>query len=362
MAGSSWQQTADLKQLLIKEARRFPYQQAVRLLHLILHHQAGKSLTEEERRLSLRTRPELSLSFSSSDIAAIEMIGAEPSRFQLTVTFLGLYGASSPLPTFYTEELLDEWREGQDLSRHFFDVINSELYELFFRGWAKYQLSYQLHERKDEATAERLFALLGLPEQVWRDRIRHPSRLLRYIGLTTQAPRSGAGLQAMIRDFVSSDQVEVRQCVRRLVPIPAQQRLALGQQGCRLGEDSFLGQEMAERGGKFQLLINASTADQFHNLLPDQPDFAEIVQLVRFYVDRPFAWDMVLSLPSSSVRAATLGGAQWAQLGWNTWLQSEVPHSPHPLSVILAGPEIGVHSAPDPARPCPRGGKKRDQS
>jgi len=356
MAGSSWQPTADLKQLLLEEAHRFPYQQAVRLLHLLLHREAGSSLSDEELNRAVHTRPELSLSFSSADIAAIEMICADPLRFQLTVTFLGLYGASSPLPTFYTEELLDEWREGQNLSRHFFDLINSGLYALFFRGWAKYQLSYQLHERKNENTLERLLALLGLPDQVWRDRIHRPSRLLRYIGLTTQAPRSGAGLQAMIRDFIASDQVNVRQCVRRLVAIPSHQRLSLGHQGCCLGEDSFLGQEMAERGGKFQLQIGANSADQFHNLLPDQPDFAEIVQLVHFYVDRPLAWDLVLSLPSPNVRATTLGGGQWSQLGWNTWLQTEVSQSPQPMSVILAGPEIGVHRPPDTARSSFRGG------
>ncbi|WP_051553821.1 type VI secretion system baseplate subunit TssG [Desulfobulbus elongatus] len=347
MAGPPWQQTADLKDILVSQARRFPYQQAVRLLHLLLEHEAGGILSDEERSRSVRTRPELSLSFSSSDIAAIDAVEEEPSRFQLTATFLGLYGASSPLPTFYTEELLDEWREGQDLSRRFFDVLNTGLYDLFFRGWAKYQLAYQLHERQNAETRERLFALLGLPEQVWRDRVRHPVRLLRYIGLTTQAPHSAAGLQAMIRDFLDSDQVEVRQCVQRLVAIPVQQRLLLGQQGHSLGEDTVLGQEMAERGGKFQLHIEAHTAEQFHDLLPDRPAFAEVVQLVRFYVDRPLAWDMVLSLPARDVQAVTLGGRQWSRLGWNTWLQTESSSSAQPLAVTLAGPEIGAHTPSD---------------
>lgn len=343
MADAPRQQTAALEERLLKEPHRFPFQQAVRLLHHLLRIKAEAPLTEDQLDDAVRSRPELSLAFAPADIVAIDRMGDDAGRFQLTVTFLGLYGTSSPLPTFYTEELLDEWREGQHLCRHFFDLVNHSLYTLFFRGWAKYQLPYQLHENRNERTGEQLFALLGLPDQLWRDRIRQPLRLLRLIGLTTQNPRSAAGLRAMLRDFLDTDRVEVEQCVRRRVTIPDRQRLLLGVQGCRLGEDSFVGAEMEERGSAFRLTIDAANAAQFHNLLPDRPTHAEIVELVRFYVDRPLVWDIQLSLPADAIQPATLGGGEdgcWAQLGWNTWLHTDgSPIDQHHTRVLLTGPD-----------------------
>lgn len=355
MAATPRQQTADLSDRLLSQAHRFPFQQAVRLLHHVLRIEAGSPLSEAQLDDAVRCRPELSLAFSPADIAAIDLIREDPKRFQLTLTFLGLYGSSSPLPTFYTEDLLDEWREGQALCRHFFDLINHGLYRLFFRGWAKYQLPYQLHENRNERTIEHLFALLGLPEALWRNQLRNPQALLRYIGLTSQHPRSAAGLRAMLRDWLESDAVEVEQCIPRRVPIAEEQRLLLGIQGHCLGEDSLLGLEMEERGSTFRVHIGAINAARFHSLLPDRPAFTELVELVRLYVDRPLVWDIQLTLPEESVQPTTLGGGEdgcWAQLGWNTWLHTDgAPLAPEQSRVRLIGPDLTTRdTAVPPAR------------
>lgn len=349
MAGPAWQQTAALSRRLASEAHRYPFQQAIRLLQQILRLEAEGPLNEAELDDAIRCRPELSLAFSPADVAAIEQLVDNPKRFQLTLTFLGLYGASSPLPTFYTEDLLDEWREGQALCRHFYDLINHGLYTLFFRGWAKYQLAYQVHENRSQRALALLFDLLGLPGPQWREQLNRPWTLLRHIGLISQHPRSAAGLAALIRDHLASDRVEVRQCVARWVAIPDQQRFLVGIQGCRLGEESMLGQAMEERGSKFRLAISAVNAARFHSLLPDQPAFAELTELVRLYVDRPLVWDLELALPAEAVAPATLGGGNegtWAQLGWNTWLHIDgAALHPDLASVLLAGPDIGAREA-----------------
>lgn len=360
MAGPPRQQITDLSNRLLQEAHRYPFQQAIRLLHQILRLEAEAPLSEAQLDDAVRSRPELSLAFAPSDIAAINLVGEDPKKFQLTLTFLGLYGASSPLPTFYTEDLLDEWREGQDLCRHFFDLINQGLYTLLFRGWAKYQLAYQLHENRNKRTYEHLFALFGLPEHLWKEKLHQPFALLRYIGLTSQNPRSAAGLQALLRDRLENDAIEVQQCVQRRVAIPKHQQLLLGRQGCRLGEESFLGLEMEERSSKFRLCIKAVNAAQFHNLLPDQPTFAEVVELVRLYVNSPLVWDLQLALPAESVQPTTLGGGEdsgWAQLGWNTWLHSDgFPLESEQTHVSLIGPDIGDQGHRNHTRPFAKGG------
>ncbi|MFO8111269.1 MAG: type VI secretion system baseplate subunit TssG [Desulfosalsimonadaceae bacterium] len=67
----------------------------------------------------------MSLAFPPADIDRIqEMDLQEHSGYEITANFLGLYGISSPLPTFYTEELMHEAAEDESVCRDFIDVIN----------------------------------------------------------------------------------------------------------------------------------------------------------------------------------------------------------------------------------------------
>ncbi len=57
---------------------------------------------------SIRFKPDASLAFPVSDIVSIEKTRNLPPRFEITTSFLGLYGSDSPLPDFYTKILLDQ--------------------------------------------------------------------------------------------------------------------------------------------------------------------------------------------------------------------------------------------------------------
>src|SRR5919108_3991821 len=107
---------------------------------------------------AVRVRPELSLAFPAADIAGIEKRG---EGYLVTARFLGLYGPASPLPTFYTEELLDEAAADACATREFLDIVNHRLYNLFFACAAKYRLFYQVAEGERREGIERLFCLAG---------------------------------------------------------------------------------------------------------------------------------------------------------------------------------------------------------
>jgi hypothetical protein len=75
--------------------------------------------------MKLRFRAAASLGFPAHEIAAAgweEGLNGEP-RFTLTVPFLGLYGPASPLPTFYTERLLQDEPASRN-QRDFLDIFN----------------------------------------------------------------------------------------------------------------------------------------------------------------------------------------------------------------------------------------------
>ena len=267
---------------------------------------------------AVRVRPELSLSFPAADIAGIEK---REEGYLVTARFLGLYGSASPLPTFYTEELLDEAAADASATREFLDIVNHRLYTLFFACAAKYRLFFQVAEEEKKEVVERLFCLAGLGEPKVRQRLPDPQSLLRYTGLLSQNPRSALGLRTLLRDALGVP-IEVIQCVTRRLPIPPEQRAQLGMSGCTLGVDAVIGSEKEDRMGMFRLRIGPLTREQFSAFLPGEAARQRLSHLVRSYLPGSLAWGLELLLAPGEAPAICLGAPQGARLGWDMWLGS----------------------------------------
>mgnify|MGYP001485213125 CR=1 FL=1 len=182
-----------IKEDLFSRGSSYSFIQAVRLLRFFMRAQGDEG--EEVMRRRIRVRPELSLDFPGNDIISVSRKATDPDKYFITATFLGLYGASSPLPTFYTEDLLEEASNDRSISRDFLDIINAPAYALFFKCRFKYSFSYNLMESGNQEMLERLYCLLGFGAEKIRDCFDEPHRFLRYIGLATQMPRCAEGLR-----------------------------------------------------------------------------------------------------------------------------------------------------------------------
>jgi type VI secretion system protein ImpH len=327
---------SDLREMLLEKGNRFSFIQAVRLLRGLLQQEGREPLGEEILQRRIRTRPELSLVFPNTDLSSIQEISEDPRRFLITATFMGLYGSSSPLPTFYTEDLLQEQAEDRSGSRGFIDLLHHPLYWLFFQIWGRYRLFYKVAEERDPAVLEKLYSFLGLGGEELRAQVPGAFGLLRYIGLTTLFPRSAEGLGVMLADALGEVRVRIRQCVERVVEIPPAQRLVLGVSGNRLGEDAHLGENLTERMGKFRVRVGPVDAETLHRTLPDTEPFARMRKVIGFYLDQPLAWDMQIALKAEEAESACLGGERWSRLGWNTWLVAGEAQ-PGELVATLAG-------------------------
>ncbi|NEX17110.1 MAG: type VI secretion system baseplate subunit TssG [Halochromatium sp.] len=311
---------------LLKNPRAFSFAQAVRLLRQA-YGPPGKQGEGVFLREQLRVRPELSLGFPPTDMTAIREITKQelgdeevPRRFEITATFLGLYGPSSPLPTFYTEELLDEQREDQTVSRDFLDVLNHRFFVFYFLADLHYKLVRRVCTEQDTEVLTRLYALAGLghPEML-SGPLRDPGSLLRAIGLLTQFPRSAAGLQHLLMDRLGVP-VEVVQCAPRKADIPLDQRAALGAQASTLGANSHIGTEADAASSKIQLRIGAMDAETFRRYQFGTPDYAELVRLICYFCTQPLEFDLQFLLAPDEAQPASLGSSEWSSLGCNAWM------------------------------------------
>ncbi|MHA7163043.1 type VI secretion system baseplate subunit TssG, partial [Burkholderia pseudomallei] len=187
-----------LEPVLLGEAKHFAYFQAIRLLRRIARERRGDAAGRPDAPLPIHTRPNLSLSFPDTDVERIDK--ADDGGYRVVANFFGLYGVSSPLPTFYTEDLIDEAFRGRHAARGFLDVLHRALYPLLFDAWLKHRLALRIVEERDEHALRPLYALAGVDARIARDAGLHEHALLRYVGLLSQRPRSAAGLRALLAD------------------------------------------------------------------------------------------------------------------------------------------------------------------
>lgn len=310
----------------------FSFSQAVRLLRQA-YGQGGADGYGSFLQEQLRVRPFLSLGFPGNDLVAVEKIpdpdeqaadeANRPQRFQITATFLGLYGPSSPLPTYYTEELLDEQSDDRSVSRDFLDLLNQGFFVLFSLADIYYRLSRRVCEEADEEILSRLFALTGLGHPEMRDKIfRHPGELLRTAGLLTQFPRSAAGLRALLADRIGAP-VQVRQCEPREAAIPSDQWCCLSRADNALGQSAWIGPKTPDAMGKIAITVGPLSAQLYRRYLPGSPEHDELLMLIRFYCTQPLAFDLALTMGPAEAQPGRIGESQWSQLGCDVWLMPD---------------------------------------
>jgi type VI secretion system protein ImpH len=309
-------------QALLEKPHAFSFFQAVQLLQ----RYAGGALVGRQGPASeeaLRFRPAVSLSFPAADLSGIEVKNATAQtrrRYCITTSFLGLHSSDSPLPTFYTEDLL--WKEtDQKAVRDFLDVFHHRALSLFYRAWEKYRYTVQFRHRGTDEFSRRVFSLVGLGTPALIDSTGFPAiRLLRYAGNITQRPRSAAVLSGMLRDYFALPSVDIIQCIERWVRIDSAQQNRLGNRNCTLGRDLTVGERVRDRSGKFRISVGPVGFLDFLRFLPIQKDHAAMVNLVRFYTTDRLDFDIEVKLRAEETPPLQLSSASPRRLGWTSWL------------------------------------------
>lgn len=324
MADQDGVETLAVKRRLLQKSERYSFFQAYRLLRLI-------ALKEGLPQADIKVRPNISLDFPGTDLSDISE--AAPGSYRLTANFLGLYGVTSPLPTFYSEHLLDEHHDGRRSNRDFLDIISQTIYPLFFRAWLKSRAHLRITEFNDERLLEIFHTFVGINQpQHFRDQPGF-SHLLRFAGLFSQFPRSAMGLRTIVAALYPNAQVEVVQQDEMWQPIPQEQRFHLGVQACTLGEDSHLGAKVRSRSNNLTLRIHNLEQEDFRSLLPGQNDFKKLSFIIRYYLIDPLQVRLDLQLRKGAAQPIELGAPHknWAELGRDTWLVDT--RSPHEARV-----------------------------
>jgi type VI secretion system protein ImpH len=321
MAGADRRSPADLNGDLFENPSSYSFYQVVRLLRLRAN-QDRPIASDKFLREQLRARPHLSLGFPGTDVVDVVESIDQVRRYLVSVSFLGLYGVSSPLPTHYTEDLIREEMDDQVVARDFLDILSGPIYRLLFQTWSKYRWALRVSEEEDQDCLERLFCLVGLGSESLRRSVPRPRRLLRYLGLFSQSPRSALGLRTLLSDALEVPSLEITPCLKHWVEISADQRCRLGGQGASLGEDCYLGAQIEDRMGKIRITAGPLEEDKFYGLLPGAPLNQEFGSLMNAYLNQPMDCELKLILNPEVIHTVILGRPKGSGLGKDSWVFS----------------------------------------
>ncbi|AIW13557.1 type VI secretion system baseplate subunit TssG [Vibrio tubiashii] len=310
-----------------KDSHDFSFYQAVLLLEK--HYQrlpdcefsaVGENKYFHQERIEFSVSPKLSFPKSDMDfIVHMERNGQQYSRIE--TNFLGLHGASSPLPASYTEKLAGR-EEEENPVKSFFDFFHNRYTSLLYRVWKKYRYHVQYQSGASDAFSGRILHLAGLSGVMQDCDVAELDRakILSYVNQLSTRTRSPKLIAGIVSHYFALQSVRIEEWVYRRVSIAECQRNKLNRMNCVLGQNLHLGQSIADLNGKFNLCIDDIDFATFRRFSYGGELHNTLVGLMRFILRDPMSWDLKLTVNLDTVPENKLGHGEGNRLGQTIWL------------------------------------------
>ena len=338
------------EQRLCEQGFGFDFFQAIRLLEHLTPEAQAVGFRGPASREAIHFRPDVSVGFPPTDVRRITAkTDAQTGApcYGVDVTFMGLYGVSTPLPLHYAIDILracnpykpgtsseDEpghpprtLAPGDDTSpqRDFLDILHHRLVSLFYRAWSKYHYDATYGDKRFDVLTRYLLWLIGLsPELAADDLVVDPVRMIRYAGVLTQHPRSAVMLEGVLTDYWDGLKTEVTQFAGRWVAVPQEDQNRIGRVNATLGENLTVGADVYDLSGAFSISLGPVDWATYLRFLPDTVDHAQTRALVRLYRPDPLAFTVQVRLQAQQVPPLRLSSDDSAgRLGYTSWPRTD---------------------------------------
>ncbi|MBL9038325.1 MAG: type VI secretion system baseplate subunit TssG, partial [Archangium sp.] len=242
------------------------------------------------------------------------------TRFEVETTFLGLTGSSTPLPLYFTEEIL---HEDEGVQRAFLDLFHHRLLSLLYRATVKYRLAAEASVVTPDAWIKRLVNLAGLDLETTRSQLPLGATLMLLPALAATR-RSPAMLEAALTTLLSEEapgaRVRVEPFSGAWSPIDERDLARLGQVNTRLGVDAVLGSRTFDPAAKFRIEIGPVDQSLFRRLSEGGDLRATVDATVALFVNDWLAYDLAVTVDRTRVSLRLSATGEGSRLGVDSWL------------------------------------------
>jgi type VI secretion system protein ImpH len=289
---------------------------------------------------AVRLNAVVSLGFQPSDVHTVKEGADSGEAYTLMSPVMSLAGGQGPLPLPFTELVLERKAARDHATGDFLDIFNHRFLAFLYRSRKKHHMGLNWRAPEDSALAGSLDALsaLGL-----RAGVRGPGGVmpwLRHAGLLGGAPRSMAGLLAMLGDRLGL-RVRGSQFHGDWRDLAQGDHSTLGgrtQAAPRLGQTAVLGRRAWVQGAGIVVEFSHLQMARLRKLQPGGGDHELVKWLIERYVQQEMGVTLVLGVDASQVKPLQLSWPRSdaqvnaasgdpavpatppPRLGWTTWL------------------------------------------
>jgi type VI secretion system protein ImpH len=294
--------------------------QAVRMciyyLKLVYPNDDVKKLYE---RLRFKANP--SLAFQKSELSKVEIFEKENEIFiELTLNFLSIFGSSSPLPSHFSEAVLNDLDANETL-KDFLNIFNHHLQKFVFPVWLKHRYYMQYQNDLKDDFSKYMLSLIGLIYEYKNKKSRlNLHKLLPYLGTLSMRVKSAGMIVSILRRYLDHQNITVEQCQIDTIAIPSWQYMRLAKENTTLGSDTSIGEFVKCANGKFTICLHNASWHYLFDYGLYGKKLLELKELIEFMLKEPLNYDLKLEIMQKELLPCRLSSNDCAYLGINSVL------------------------------------------
>ncbi len=320
MATNSRRTRTSIIERAYKDADKFEFHAMVKLMESMEKDSVPLGEGSDPTKEAVRLQARVAEGFPNTDIFKLIDPKTEEIPPLLITNFLGIAGAHGPLPSPYTEQIIERTSRRDTGFRDFIDIFNHRLISLLHRIRKKHWIGISNQPSQESLMGKCLKALLGIFNPHLENRLGIPDQsLTHYAGLLWQRPRSAYGLRQLLEGFFRMP-VEIHELGGKWNFVPHSQLTSIGKSGQfnELGKSAIIGPRFWDQQALFTVKIGPMTLDQYVDFLKPGKSWRTICSIIRYYVgsDQDFVINLVLK--KEQVPKPRLGYG--VAIGWTNWL------------------------------------------
>ncbi len=279
----------------------------------------NKDFDELYKKIIFQANP--SLAFQKTEINNINFIEIDNEvKVQIKLNFLGIFGSSSPMPSHFTEMVLDS--VDSDMILHdFLNLFNHHLQKFVYPIWKKHRYYVQYRHDLKDRFSKYILSFLGLYSNIdLKNSSLNLQKLIPYIGILSMKHKSAGTLKAVIRHYLSHDNIEIIQCITSKYNIPSWQYSSLGNKNISLGSDFLIGESIVSKNAKFRILLKDAKDDDLIKYSVLGKKMEELNNLISFSLNEPLEHDVCFEIKKENKKKLILDEHGKTYLGINSWI------------------------------------------
>ncbi len=335
MATITWRENPPVKEGLLKSPQEFDFDQAINILEQLDPGATPLGSETDPQNEAIQIKSHVSFAIPTSELQSLQQ---EPDQKPiLWINFLSIAGIQGPLPTPYTETVIDRTRQKDTGFRDFLDIFNHRLATFWHRLRKKIMPGVLQAPPQDAPIGKTLLQIAGIAHPNLLQGLKiSPQILMSYHDIIWKRPHSGAGLLRLIKSYFNVP-VVIEQFEGAWREAHAHDLSKIGSkkgQFNELGKNMILGKKCWDQTAAASIAIGPLSWNEYCSFLPTPASsnvvttFSLLKELSYFFIGMNTQIHLRLKLNRFDIKPVMLN--RKFALGYNSWLKCDKIQTDNP--------------------------------